>query len=40
MLSRLSVRADIFCLTTAYDVGLGMYNGFDWYGRVLEVREV
>lgn len=27
-------------LTTAYDVGLGMYNGFDWYGRVLEVREV
>ena len=19
---------------------LGMYNGFDWYGRILEVREV
>jgi hypothetical protein len=18
----------------------GMYNGFDWYGRILEVREV
>jgi RNA recognition motif. (a.k.a. RRM, RBD, or RNP domain) len=24
---------------TVYDV-LGMYNGFDWYGRILEVREV
>ena len=21
-------------------LALGMYNGFDWYGRVLEVREV
>jgi RNA recognition motif-containing protein len=24
---------------SVYDV-LGMYNGFDWYGRILEVREV
>ena len=28
-------------LNVAYDDGgLGMYNWFDWYGRVLEVREV
>ena len=40
MLNRLSVRVDLFCLTTACDVGIGMYNGFDWYGRILEVREV
>jgi RNA recognition motif-containing protein len=26
-------------LFSIYDV-LGMYNGFDWYGRILEVREV
>ena len=40
MLNRLSVRLDLSSLTATYDVGLGMYNGFDWYGRVLEVREV
>jgi hypothetical protein len=41
MLNRPSVRAGIFCLTTVYDDdGIGMYNGFDRYGRVLEVREV
>jgi hypothetical protein len=40
MLNRLSVRAEIFCVTTAHHTGLDMYNGFDWYGRVLEVREV
>jgi hypothetical protein len=22
------------------DDAIGMYNGFDWYGRTLEVREV
>jgi hypothetical protein len=21
-------------------IRLAMYNGFDWYGRILEVREV
>ena len=41
MLNRPSVCDAIFCLAAAYDDGgLGIYNGFDWYGRVLEVREV
>ncbi len=28
-----------FGVINADDV-IGMYNGFDWYGRTLEVREV
>ena len=39
MHSKRSVRGVRFGVNVTDD-GVGMYHGFDWYGRTLEVREV
>lgn len=39
MPNKLSVRCIVVASCTCPNLILGMYNGFDWYGRTLEVRE-
>jgi hypothetical protein len=40
MPSKPSVRPIFLLINRPSHVDLDMYNGFDWYGRTLEVREV